>query len=149
MNKLSDEEMVKQVNENPYMQAFCGLDNFVTTHLLDPSCLSKVRKRLGKKYFEELERETYHILIDLKIIKCKGMLADATVFPEYIKYPTDSGLLNEAREWVVKNIKKFGKSLGIKVRTYCRKAHKEYLNFSKKKRKSKKLIRRTNKSLLQ
>lgn len=149
MNKLSDEEMVKQVNENPYMQAFCGLDKFVTTHLLDPSCLSKVRKRLGKKYFKELERETYHILIELKIIKGKGMLADATVFPEYIRYPTDTGLLNEAREWVVKNIKKFGKSLGIKVRTYCRKAHKEYLNFSKKKRKSKKLIRRTNKSLLQ
>ncbi len=149
MTGLSDDEIVKQVSENPYMQAFCGLGNFVTAPLLDSSSLSKIRKRLGKKYFDELERETYHVLIEQKIIKGRGMLVDATVFPEYIRYPTDTGLLNESREWVVKNIKKLGSSLGIKVRTYCRKAHKEYLNFSKKKNRSRKAIRRIKKSLLQ
>ena len=149
MTGLSDDEIVKQVSENPYMQAFCGLGNFVTAPLLDSSSLSKIRKRLGKKYFDELERDTYHVLIEQKIIKGRGMLVDATVFPEYIRYPTDSNLLNEAREWVVKKIKTLGSSLGIKVRTYCRKAHKEFLNFSKKKTKSKKAIRRIRKSLLQ
>ena len=149
MTGLSDDEIVKQVSENPYMQAFCGLDNFVTVPLLNSSSLSKIRKRLGKQYFDELERETYKVLIEQKIIKGKGMLVDATVFPEYIRYPTDPGLLNEAREWVVKKIKKLGSSLGIKVRTYCRKAHKEYLSFSKKKTRSKKAIRRIKKSLLQ
>ena len=77
------------------------------------------------------------------------MLLDATVFPEYIRYPTDTGLLNEAREWTVMQIKRLGKKLGVTVRTCCRKARKEYLNFSKKKTKSRKLIRRTTKSLLQ
>jgi len=149
MTGLSDDEIVKQVSENPYMQAFCGFENFVTVPLLNSSSLSKIRKRLGKKYFDELERDTYQVLIEHKIIKGKGMLIDATVFPEYVRYPTDPGLLNEAREWVVKKIKTLGNSLGVKVRTYCCKAHKEFLSFSKKKNKSRKVIRRIKKSLLQ
>jgi len=104
---------------------------------------------LGKKYFAELERKTYEVLIERKIIKGKGVLLDATVFPEYVRYPTDTGLLNEAREWTVSQIKSLGNSLGKKLRTYCRKARKEYLNFSKKKSRSRKLIQKTKKSLLQ
>lgn len=101
--------------------------------MLDPSSLSKIRKRVGAKYFTELEDETYRVLIEQKMIRGKGMLVDATVFPEYVRYPTDTGLLHEAREWVVKNIKSLGKAVGEKVRTYCRKAKREYFNFSKKK----------------
>ncbi|HUU27174.1 MAG TPA: transposase [archaeon] len=149
MTGFSDEAMVELVNENPYMQAFCGLKKFATKLLLDPSTLSKNRKRLGSKYFAELEQETYQVLIQRKIIKTKGLMIDATVFPEHVRYPTDTGLLNEARQWVVKQIKMIGGSLGAKVRTYCRKAQKEYLTFSKKKTKSRQLIRRAKKSLLQ
>jgi hypothetical protein len=149
MTGFSDDEIVKLVNENPYMQVFCGIEYFATEPLMDSSSLSKIRKRLGKKYFAELERETYQVLIERKIIKGKGMLLDATVFPEYVRYPTDTGLLNEAREWTVKQIKRLGKMLGTKVRTYCHKARKDYLNFSKKKSRSRKLIQKTKKSLLQ
>ena len=157
MIKFGDDAIIALVSENPYMQFFCGFDQFVTKvatkekkkSILDSSTLSKARKRLGKKFFAELERETYEILVELKLIRGKGMLLDATVFPEYIRYPTDTGLLNEAREWTVMQIKRLGKKLGVTVRTCCRKARKEYLNFSKKKTKSRKLIRRTTKSLLQ
>jgi len=149
MTGLSDEGIIVLIKENPYMQVFCGFDQFDTQSPLDSSTLSKTRKRLGKKYFTELERETQQVLIERKIIKGKGMLLDATVFPEYVRYPTDTGLLNEAREWTVRQIKCIGESLGIKVRTYCRKASKEYLNFSKKKSRGKKLIQKTRKSLLQ
>ena len=149
MTGLSDEGIIVLIKENPYMQVFCGFDQFETQSPLDSSTLSKARKRLGKKYFAELERETQQVLIERKIIKGKGMLIDATVFPEYIRYPTDTGLLNEAREWTVEHIKHLGKVLGTKVRTYCHKACKEYLKFSKKKSRSRKLIRKTRKSLLQ
>jgi IS5 family transposase len=149
MTGFSDEAMVSLVNENPYMQAFCGLERFSTKPLLDSSSLSRHRKRLGAKYFAELEQETYQVLIEHKVIKARGLLLDATVFPEHLRYPTDTSLLNEARQWTVKQIKKLGASLGTKVRTYCRKAQKEYLSFSKKKNRSKKLIQRTRKSLLQ
>lgn len=149
MTGFSDEDIVALVNENPYMQAFCGLERFSSKPLLDSSSLSRHRKRLGAKYFAELEQETYQVLIERKVIKAKGLLLDATVFPEHLRYPTDTGLLNEARQWVVKQIKTLGSSLGTRVRTYCRQAQKEYLNFSKKKNRSKKLIQRTRKSLLQ
>lgn len=149
MTGFSDEEIVTLVNENPYMQAFCGLDFFATEPLLDSSSLSKIRKRLGAKYFAELERETYQVLIERKIIRGRGMLLDATVFPEYVRYPTDTGLLNEAREWTVKQIQRLGKALGEKVRTYGRKARQCYLTFSKKKTKTHKQIQKAKKSLLQ
>lgn len=149
MTGLSDGEIVQTVTENPYMQCFCGLESFATASMLDSSSLSKIRKRVGAKYFAEMEDETYRVLIERKIIRGKGMLVDATVFPEHMRYPTDTGLLNEAREWVVKKIKGLGKAVGEKVRTYCRKAKREYVNFSKKKQRSRKVIQKMKKSLLQ
>jgi hypothetical protein len=149
MTGLSDEEVVQGVLENPYMQAFCGFEKFVTEEILDPSTLTKMRERLGLEFFKKLERKTYKVLIDRRIIKAKGMLVDATVFPEEIKYPNDVGLLNDVREWLVRKIKKAGKIIGKKYRTYPRKGRKDYLNFSKKKRKTKKTITKAKRQMLQ
>ncbi|MGB8953511.1 MAG: IS5 family transposase [Candidatus Aminicenantales bacterium] len=150
MTGLSDEGLVAEVLENPYMQAFCGFRSFVTEDVLDSSTLTKMRERLGLTFFKELERKTYKVLIDRKIIKAKGMLVDATVFPEDIKYPNDVGLLNDVQEWLVKQIKRIGRAVGRKnVRTYRRSARKEYLNFSKKKVKTKKAIAKAKKKMLQ
>jgi len=149
MTGLSDVGVVQDVLENPYMQAFCGFEKFVTEDLLDPSTLTKMRERLGLEFFKELENKTYKLLIDRKIIKAKGMLVDATVFPEKIKYPNDVGLLNDVREWLDRHIKKLGKIVGKKYRTYPRRSRKEYLNFSKKKTKTKKTINKAKKQMLQ
>ena len=149
MSGLSDADVVLAVRENPYMQAFCGFEHFVTSDILDSSSLTKVRKRLGVKFFRQLEEKTYRVLIERKIIKAKGMLVDATVFPEHIKYPHDVGLLNDVRGWLVDNIKKLGTAVGRTYRTYCRVARREYLNFSKKKKKSKKAISKAKKQMLQ
>lgn len=59
MTGLSDEGVVEDVLENPYMQAFCGFENFVTEEILDPSTLTKMRERLGLEFFKELERKTF------------------------------------------------------------------------------------------
>jgi hypothetical protein len=149
MTGLSDEGVVEDVLENPYMQAFCGFEKFVTEEILDPSTLTKMRERLGLEFFKELEKKTYKLLIERKIIKAKGMLVDATVFPEEIKYPNDVGLLNDVREWLVGNIKRVAKAIGKKYRAYPRKARKDYLNFSKKKTKTKKTIQRAKRKMLQ
>ena len=45
MTGLSDEGVVNAVVENPYMQAFCGFEKFVTEDILDSSTLAKMRKR--------------------------------------------------------------------------------------------------------
>jgi IS5 family transposase len=134
ITRLSDEASVEEVLENPYMQAFCGFQEFPTEDILDSSTLTKMQERLGLKFFKELERKTHKVLMDRKIIRAKGMIVDAKVFPEEIKYPNDVGLLNKIQEWLVKQTKRIGKALGeTGIRTYGRPARKEYLNFSKKK----------------
>ena len=145
MTKLSDREIIAEVMENPYMQAFCGFHSMATTATLDASTLTQVRKRLGPKFFRDLEKKTYAVLIERGIIRARGLLADATVFPEEIKFPTDVGLLNDVRRWLVRTIRR----LGGKMRTRRRKAEKEYLRFSKTKRKTKKIINRAKKAMLQ
>jgi len=145
MTDTSDREIVADVLENPYMQAFCGLEQFATGEILEPSTLTRMREKLGPEFFRTLEKKTYAVLVERRIIKGKGMLVDATVFPEEIKYPNDVGLLNDVREWIVRTIKR----LGGKKRTGSRKARKEYLSFAKKKIKAKKVIRQAKKRMMQ
>ena len=149
MTGLSDEGLVEEVSENPYMQAFCGFTEFVTDEALDSSTLSKLREKLGLEFFKQLEKKTYKVLIERKIIRAKGMLVDATVFPEEIRYPNDVGLLNTVREWLVRTIRRMGKVVGKKPRTYSRRARQEYLRFSKRKNKTKKAIAKAKKAMLQ
>ena len=77
------------------------------------------------------------------------MLADATVFPEHVKHPNDVGLLNDVRKWLVGNIKTLGGELGRTCRTSCRKAKQSFLSFSKQKRRSRQMVRRAKKEMLQ
>lgn len=149
MMGISDVEVVDMIQENPYMQHFCGLDQFVTKSLFDESSLTKIRKRIGVKFFKEIEDNIFEELKKKKIIRAKGMMIDATVFPKKIKYPIDTGILNDAREWLVKVIDGIGKEMGKKVRTYKRIARKTYLNLAKKRNKTKKQIRKGKKELLQ
>lgn len=101
-------------------------------------------------YFWYLLDDSLHkVLIDQKIIRSKGILVDGTVIPEKTRYPNDVGLLNEVREWAVKMLREIGKKTGAKIRTHRRKARKSYLNFSKSRRKSKRMIRRARREMLQ
>lgn len=149
MVTLSDRELILGLQENVYWQSFCWLEGFVSEELLNSSSLTKIRKRLGAEFTKDLEKKTYDVLIDKKIIKRKGMLVDATVMPEKIKYPNDVGLLNDVREWLVERLKEVGSKTGEKIRTYRQKARKVYLSFAKNKRKTQKGINKTKKQMLQ
>ena len=48
---LSDEEVVAEFLENPYLQYFCGYDQLVTQKEIHPTTLCKMRKRVGEEYF--------------------------------------------------------------------------------------------------
>jgi len=92
---ISDEKAVEAFMENPYIQAFCGHETFVVeTNIVDPSLLSRSRKRLGKEFFEKFESEILGVLIEKKVIHPKDHMMDATVVPANIEYPTDVKLLN-------------------------------------------------------
>ena len=147
--QISDEEALQQIIENAYLQYFVGLERFTITPPFDSSTLTRVRKRLGEETFEAFEAMLIHELVTHKLIRPRSIQVDATAFESEITYPTDTGVLNKAREFCVEQIKVLSKVVGKKVRTYCRVAKQEYLSFNKKRRKTKKQVRVMTKHLLQ
>lgn len=125
---LTDEELVEQLKENPYLQFFIGLEAFQYSAPFDPSMMVYFRKRLPESVVNDCnERIVRH---GLKVIQSTTsgddedgghgsasansveqspksakatpnqgtLLIDATCVPADIRYPTDLSLLNEARE---------------------------------------------------
>lgn len=147
--QASDEEILQTILESPYLQYFIGLPHFTTTMPFDASSLSRVRERLGEETFTAFEQTLIKTLVEKKLIRANGLLVDATVYESEITYPTDCGLLEKARLFCVKQIEHWREVVPEKVRSYCRVARKAYLNFTKKKRKTQKEIRRMQKAALQ
>jgi IS5 family transposase len=125
---LTDEELVEQIKENPYLQFFIGLEAFQYSAPFDPSMMVYFRKRLPEAVVNDCnERIVRH---GLKVIRSSvdrdpgddgggggststadqpqplpqkqanqgSLLIDATCAPVDIRHPTDLSLLNEARE---------------------------------------------------
>jgi hypothetical protein len=149
--KLSDEETISTISENPYMQFFLGLDNYTPDPLFSPTLFVEIRKKLGKKVFDEFTT----IIISVSSpdnkqpqgVKNKGKLKlDATVSDQYIRYPNDLGILNEAREKTETIIDKlFAQGYAtepVKPRTYRKLAHQRYVLLAKKKNKATNEIRK-------
>ena len=163
--KLSDIETIETIKENPYMQFMLGLNEFQEEAVFDPSLFVTIRKRMSAELFDQFNQE---------LIKCaeakkdnshnkrnkdeegnpknKGKLQmDATVADQEIKYPTDHDLLNTSRLISEEVIDFLSEALNLspKPRTYRREARKDFLNLSKKRKKTKKDVRRCTKHQLQ
>lgn len=74
------------------------------------------------------------------------LIVDATCAPADIRYPTDLGVLNEAREWSERLIDELYAplqgTLARKPRTYRQLARQRYLAIAKKRKPSRRLIRK-------
>lgn len=148
----SDEETALQIQENPYLQYFCGYPGYDDEKPpFDPSLMVYFRKRLTPEVLGEINEM---ILRDAKERQAKEakskdddddsdnhpgtdgnsgtMIVDATCAPSNIRYPQDVSLLNEARE----NAEKILDALhnpadGKKPRTYRERARKDYLKYTR------------------
>jgi IS5 family transposase len=101
----SDEEVVQQWLENPYWQVFTGEEYFQTKAPIDPSSLTRWRKRLGKEGVERLLAETIEAAKRADMVKessFKRVIVDTTVMEKAIAHPTDSRLLERCRKHLVK-----------------------------------------------
>ena len=49
MLKLTDEETIAQIRENPYLQYFLGYPCYRYDHVFEPSLFVSIRKRLGEE----------------------------------------------------------------------------------------------------
>jgi hypothetical protein len=163
---LSDVKTIEAIQENIYMQFFVGLQGFQTNKIFDPSLFVTIRKRLGKEAFDLLNASLIKSLSGKKDIQNnskkkedekhppnKGKLqADATVADQYITFPTDAKLLNSSRKKLDEMIDRlyyYDVGVLVKPRTYKRVMNTSFLNYSKKKNKSKALHRKMKRKLLE
>ena len=51
---LSDEETIRMIQENPYMQYMCGLSEFTDDPVFDPSLFVTIRKRISEQELNEM-----------------------------------------------------------------------------------------------
>ena len=158
---ITDEEVVEQLKENPYLQYFIGMESYRDEAPFDPSMMTHFRERLSLEMINRVNErviENQHKKKEQKKtgqnesgkeeenVSNKGkLLLDATCIPQDIRYPTDLSLLAEAREnteRVIDRLYEAGGKQGNKPRTYRKKARKEYLSIVKQRNKNRKSIRR-------
>ena len=124
--KISDEETVEQIRENPYLQFFIGGESFTTQSPFEASMMVHFRRRITSEMLSKINEEIIrraqeraagdgsddpgnhdcedpgsrsHSQGSEETEKNRGkLLLDATCAPADIRYPTDLNLVNEARE---------------------------------------------------
>lgn len=101
---LSDEDVVARWVENPYWQHFSGERYFRHDMPCDPSSLVRWRQRIGEEGCEWLLTHSIDAATKAGVVKRRSVeqvVLDTTVQPKAIAHPTDSRLLNRAREQLV------------------------------------------------
>jgi len=159
----SDDEVVNDVLENPYMQFLIGLHEFVTEPPFSQSSMTSFRKYITQEMIDEINEDLFRpkkkdddddtpssgdkeeCIDENKKPENKGsLLLDATCAPANMAYPTDINLLNEAREKLEGIIDTLHRNSEekIKPRTYRQEARKRYLRFVKQRKPRKNTIRK-------
>jgi hypothetical protein len=156
---LTDEKLVQHIQENPYMQYFCGFNEYSGEIPFVPSLLVEFRKRFGTYemwHLNEMLFRRKEVAVttedDKTVPPNKGILIlDATCTPANIKYPQDINLCNEAREKseeFVETMHKGNRGKKAKPRLDKEKAKKEYKKVAKSKNRSSKTMRKAIKKQL-
>lgn len=123
----SDESVVARFLENPYWQYFCGFTHFQHELPIDPSSMTRWRKRLGPGKLEELLMVTIQTAKEEKLLTerhVERVNVDTTVQEKAIAFPTDARLYHKARRVLVRVAKKMGINLR---RSYERTGKKVFL----------------------
>jgi IS5 family transposase len=111
----SDEGVVERWAETPTWQYFSGMDYFEHRYPCDATLIGKFRKLIGEDGVEELLSQTISVAVNLKVISQKALetvVVDSTVQPKAIAHPTDSRLLEVARQKLVD----IAKAAGIELK---------------------------------
>ena len=111
---LSDEAVVRGWVENPYWQYLSGMEFFCHEMPIDPSSMSRWRRRVGEAGAEELLKRTIEAGLGLKIIKpseLRRVNVDTTVQEKHIRFPTDPRLYERMRQRLVAATQREGVAL--------------------------------------
>ena len=153
---ISDRETVEQIRENPCLQYFIGMSTYSNEAPFEPSMMVYFRERIALIFVKKInvymvkdftdqteDSEKKNEESELEETQNKGkLILDATATPADITYPSDLGILNQARIQTEKILDSLYKTCQIKLkkkpRTYRKKAKKAYLKVAKKRRPTRK-----------
>ena len=110
----SDESVVARWVENPYWQFFCGMSYLQHELPIDPSSLSKWRKRVGTGRLEKLLEATIQTALAIKAMRpqeLEKVNIDTTVQEKAIAFPTDARLYHKMRAALVRRATSLGLAL--------------------------------------
>lgn len=111
----SDESVVERFLENPYWQYFCGFEYFQHEMPIDPSSLTRWRKRVGSEGMEKLLAETVETAKRGKLLTrrdAQRVNVDTTVQEKAIAFPTDARLYYK----MLRSLVKAARERGIELR---------------------------------
>ena len=118
----TDDELVEQIRENPYLQFFLGFETFTHEYPFDSSMMVHFRKRISNEMLCEINEALVDKLLNSQTPrsddetpesgasmssserpppaeKNRGkLILDASCAPADISFPTDAKLLNATRE---------------------------------------------------
>ena len=113
----SDESVVARWVENPYWQFFCGCQYMQHDLPIDPSSLSKWRKRVGAERLEKLLEATLHTVLAMKAVRpqeFQQVNVDTTVQEKAIAFPTDARLYHKMRVALVRRAKGLSRQIACR-----------------------------------
>ena len=93
---LSDRQVIKQIQENRYLQYFCNVPDQGLLTFLHPTTLCRFRQRLDQEGIEVIEDQVFQHLKSAGAVKADMMLMDSSVLESPIMYPNDVRLLYKA-----------------------------------------------------
>ena len=114
MYDLSDEEVYDRWVYDPYFQCFCGEAYFQFELPIDRSSMTRWRERIGPEGLEKLFQESLGVAHRTRAMRTRDLRrvnVDTTVQEKAITFPTDTKLINRARERLVKLAEEHGVSL--------------------------------------
>ena len=160
---FSDEETALMIQENPYLQYFCGYPGYDDEKLpFDPSLMVYFRKRLTPEVLGEINEMIVRDAKERQVKEAESkdddddsdgqpgtggnsgtMIVDATCAPPNIRYPLDVSLLNEVREDAETLLDILHDPAdGKKPRTYRKRARKDYLKYTRCRKHTAKMTRK-------
>jgi IS5 family transposase len=113
---LSDEELVERWSENVVWQFFSGMAYYTPKLPCDATQIGRFRRVLGEAGVEQLLKSTIEAAVAMKAVskrEFERVIVDSTVQEKAIAHPTDSRLLEVAREKIARLAKRAGIALKL------------------------------------
>lgn len=110
----SDESLCERWSENVYWQFFSGMTFYEPKLPCDPAQISRFRRALGEAGVEQLLKTTIEAAVAMNAARPKDferVIVDTTVQEKAIAHPTDSRLLEVARDKITQLARRAGLAL--------------------------------------